>query len=256
MNAGILNSKQQGSGHVLIILHGLFGSLDNWQSMARKLSEYFTVITLDLRNHGKSFHHPEMNYRVMADDLLEFIQTHQIPDCHLIGHSMGGKVILELIKREWQTQHKAMVLDISPKAYPNVHNEILHAMIQLPLNELNNRQELDQALSAFIKEFEIRQFILKNVDRNERGRFSWKLNLEALNRCYPEISKAIEIDHPIQNEICFVRGSRSPYILETDLEILKNTFIHSRFITIENAGHWIHVDQPDLLFQSIVDYFQ
>ncbi|MBK9109596.1 MAG: alpha/beta fold hydrolase [Saprospiraceae bacterium] len=256
MKAGILNSKQQGSGHVLIILHGLFGCLDNWQSMARMLSEYFTVITVDLRNHGKSFHHQTMNYRVMADDLLDFIHFHQIPDCYLMGHSMGGKVILDLLSRDWQTQHKVMILDIAPKAYPDVHLNIFEAMKDLPLHQLNTRQELDHFLSNSIQEFSIRQFILKNVDRDESGRFNWKLNLEVLHQNYHEISKAITFDKVIFNEICFVRGSHSNYITDLDIIELKSTFPNSKFETILTAGHWIHADQPQALKNTIMKFFK
>lgn len=255
MKAGILNSKQQGSGHVLIILHGLFGCLDNWQTMARMLSEYFTVITVDLRNHGKSFHHQEMNYRVMADDLLNFIHFHQLPDCYLMGHSMGGKVILELLNREWQSKHKVMVLDIAPKAYPNVHKHIFEAMMTLPLEKLSTRQELDDALSPAIKEYVIRQFILKNIDRDESGRFSWKINLMVLHQNYHEISKAIEFDKAVPNEICFVRGSNSNYVTDQDITELKTTFPNSEFVTIPSAGHWIHADQPQKLKNTILEFY-
>lgn len=255
MNVGILHHKQQGSGHVLIILHGLFGSLDNWQTMARMLSEFFTVITVDLRNHGRSFHHPEMNYPVMADDLLNFIQFHQIRDCYLMGHSMGGKVILELLSRKWQSHHKAIILDIAPKSYPDVHSEIFSAMLELPLNQMNSRQKLDEALAGTIQDVTIRQFILKNVDRDESGQFKWKLNLQVLYQNYSEISKEISLEPPLWNEICFVRGSHSAYINDTDIHELQSTFPNAKFVTIPSSGHWIHVDQPMALYQTIMDYF-
>ncbi len=250
-----LHHKQQGEGPCLIILHGLFGSLDNWQSISRQLAGQFCVYTLDLRNHGKSPHSEYFNYDIMAADLAAFIKHQHVEPVNLIGHSMGGKVVLQLLKEHPQLIRKSMVLDIAPRAYPEVHGQIFKAMLELDLQKCKSRTELDQNLSPEIDDPRVRQFILKNVDRNQNGIFEWKLNLQSIHSNYMHIASAISFEKPLQAEIAFVRGAASSYIKDSDQMAMRETFPNASFFTVENAGHWIHADQPEQLMKIICSYF-
>ncbi len=250
-----LHYKQQGEGPGLVILHGLFGSLDNWQSISRQLSDRFSIYSLDLRNHGKSPHSELFNYEIMAADVAAFIEHHHLYPVNLIGHSMGGKVLLQLLKEHNRLIRKGMVLDIAPRAYPEVHSQIFHAMLDLDLKKCKSRNDLDQNLSSEIEDPRVRQFILKNVDRNLKGEFEWKLNLNSIHANYMHISAAIHFEMPSTSDIAFVRGSESSYIKDTDQKTILETFPKAQFYTIENAGHWIHADQAEQLMKLICSYF-
>jgi esterase len=248
--------KQQGSGPPLLILHGLFGSLDNWQSFARDLAGEFTVVTPDLRNHGKSFHHPDISYPLMADDVSDLIATLGIAPCGIIGHSMGGKVAMELLIHNDNAVSRTMVLDIANRTYPPVHLPLLEAMRGLKLEEMETRGDIDSGLAKSIPDPAIRRFLLKNVDREPGGRFAWKLNLDALFNNYERIAGGVHLHHPMANDICFVRGSLSNYLGPEDVASLKAIFPAARFNTIEGAGHWIHADQPKKLLEMVRSFFR
>ncbi|MCC6752506.1 MAG: alpha/beta fold hydrolase [Saprospiraceae bacterium] len=251
-----LHYKQQGSGPPLLILHGLFGSLDNWQSFARELAGEFTVVTPDLRNHGKSFHHPDITYPLMADDVSQLIAAMGIAPCGIIGHSMGGKVAMELLTRNADAVSRTMVLDIANRSYPRVHLPLLDAMRKLDLQKLEARGDIDRALSETVPDPAVRRFLLKNVDREPSGRFVWKLNLDALYRNYDHIAGGVHFIHPLKKDICFVRGSLSNYLGTEDMASLKVIFPAARFATIEGAGHWIHADQPQQLLEMVRSFFR
>jgi len=246
-----LNYKHSGSGPVVIILHGLFGSLDNWQSMAKMLSENFSVYCLDLRNHGKSPHTEEFSIPLMAKDVIQFMDDHLLTEANVIGHSMGGKVALEMLNQENELIDMIIVLDIAPKSYPKGHEQIFKAMFSLDLQSLISRKQADEQLQELIPDYTVRQFILKNLDRNKVGKFIWKVNLEAIYKNYDEINKEIIFDHPVLNEVLFVKGSLSKYILDEDEKKIKESLPNASFIEVKGAGHWIHADKPNELLEVI-----
>lgn len=250
-----LHYKKLGSGPPLLILHGLFGSLDNWQTVANSLVEYYTVYLIDLRNHGKSPHHPQMNYELMAEDLIRFIQEHKLHTVNMIGHSMGGKVLMKLLTIGESLIHKAMVVDIGIKAYHGGHEEIFKAMFSLDLDHITKRSEAEAGLLPFIPEFGVRQFILKNLDRKQDQKFEWKLNLHAIYKNYASINESLFPDHRIFKPVCFVLGSKSSYVSKEDCKEIKIYFPESEFVTVENAGHWIHADQPVKMVEVIRNFF-
>lgn len=251
-----LHYKQTGSGPVLIILHGLFGSLDNWQTMVKMLSDEFTVYSLDLRNHGKSPHTDDFSIRLMAGDVMQFIQDHQLADLNIIGHSMGGKVALELLNLEDTLLHKMMILDIAPKKYPNGHEQLFKAMFALDLNSMHSRKEAEEQMMPFIPDLGVRQFILKNLDRTKEGNFIWKVNLESVYKHYDEINKEISFRQKFMTDVLFVKGSLSRYILPEDETKIKQLLPNAKFVEIEGAGHWIHADKPDELMHVIKQFMQ
>ncbi|MBK7357934.1 MAG: alpha/beta fold hydrolase [Saprospiraceae bacterium] len=250
-----LHYKKTGQGPALIILHGLFGSLDNWQSLARLLSSDYTVYCLDLRNHGKSAHTDAFSFELMAMDVFKFIELHQLHQPDLIGHSMGGKVVLKMLSMQAQKLGRAMILDISPKSYSPGHDEIFRALFKLKLEELQRRDEADLILQTEIHDLVVRQFLLKNLDRKTDGGFRWKFNLKSLFQNYPHILEEIKFSQIINNEVCFVKGEYSNYIDVAELNELKKTFIHGQLIEIKAAGHWIHADQPLKLLEAIKTFF-
>ena len=239
-----LNYKEFGSGPPLIILHGLFGSLDNWQTVARELAEDFTVFALDLRNHGRSPHDEVHTYEAMCEDLLEFMDEHWIFETSLLGHSMGGKLAMHFALHQTDKVEKLIVVDIAPKAYPGGHEIIFRALEGLPIEDIRSRAEADEWLSGAIISTPIRQFLLKNLKRTKDGRFAWKPNIEVLHRNYDEILR--EIAPPdgrvFDKPTLFVRGGRSGYILDEDIPEIKKCFPRAEIRTIPEAGHWVHAE--------------
>ncbi len=250
-----LNYKKIGHGPPLLILHGLFGSLDNWQTIANSLQEKMTVYLLDLRNHGKSPHSDEMSYSSMAGDILYFINELQLSSCFLSGHSMGGKVVLQCLNFFPDRIVKAMVVDITARRYEPSHLEIFKALKSLNLLNIHKRSEAEEKLVFLIPEFSTRQFILKNLERNQDGTFKWKFNLDALEKNYSEICDLIPLNQLINVPTAFIKGENSNYIQEDDLQNIGKYFTKANFYTIKNAGHWVHADNPIETIQLMSDFF-
>lgn len=246
-----LNFKSYGQGEPIIILHGLLGMLDNWHAFAKQLSEEYWVITLDLRNHGKSPHSSAFNYDLLAEDIDKFMEQHYIPYASFIGHSMGGKALLNLINRHPSRVNKAFVIDISPRAYRGGHEHIFAALQDMPLESLSSRGEAFEKLNTLLDDEGTSHFLLKNLQRNKQSGFSWKANVEALQSNYESIKAGIKYDMPSDVPTYFIRGSRSNYIVEEDVSIIQEMFEESHIYTIEDAGHWVHADQPDRLIELI-----
>lgn len=248
------NAPESAGNPVLFILHGLFGTLDNWHNIARQLSGEFRVISVDQRNHGKSFHSDDMDLELMAAD-LERLATHLgIDTFHLLGHSMGGKVSLTFAQHYPGRIQKLIIADIAPKAYRSGHDLIFEAMLRLPLAELESRQDAEDALSRDIDQTGVRLFILKNIERRPEGGFRWKLNLDAIHRNYENILVSTEPPWPYGGEVLFIRGGRSHYITEEDMLQIPDLFPNVQFVTIPDAGHWLHADQPAAFIHHL-EYF-
>ena len=250
-----LNYKQIGKGPVLIILHGLFGSLDNWQTLIKLLSEKYSVYCVDLRNHGRSPHTDEFSIPLMAYDVLQFLDDHHLEKVNIMGHSLGGKVALQMLNVNSQLISKTIILDIAPKVYPKGHEQIFKAMFSLDLQSLSSRSEADIKMTKWIPDVIVRQFILKNLDRNKNGAFKWKVYLNAIYKNCDEINKEIIFQHPVLNEVLFVKGSLSKYILDEDETIIKASLPNATFKVVEGAGHWIHADKPAELLEIITNYY-
>lgn len=251
-----LHYKHSGNGSVLIILHGLFGSLDNWQSIAKKLAETFSVFSIDLRNHGKSEHTNIFSIPLMAADVFQFIADHHLNEVNIIGHSMGAKVALQMLNEKSSLIDKVMILDIAPKAYPRGHEQIFKAMFSLDLESLSSRNQADEQIKKWIPDVIVRQFILKNLNRYKDGKFGWKINLDAIYKNYDEINKEVLFNNKVSNEVLFVKGSESKYILDEDENKIKESLSNVKFIEVEGAGHWIHADKPDELIKIITHFFK
>jgi esterase len=252
-----LNFKEFGTGEPLVILHGLFGTLDNWQTIARQLSDEFTVYIVDLPNHGRSPHTKgEFDYSEMSDAVAEFLTKNWIHETRLIGHSMGGKLAMQLALHQPDLIKKLAIIDIAPKQYTGGHGNIFRALFALDLETLTDRKEAEQFLTEHLPEEGAGtiQFLLKNLSRRsdtEGGGFEWKMNLNVLYANYPRILDKLEGDMPFRKPTLFIRGSESNYIKDSDFEIISTLFPRSAIETIEGAGHWVHAEKPKELLEVL-----
>lgn len=249
-----LNYKKYGTegGH-LIILHGLFGSLDNWHTLATALGNTFSVWAVDQRNHGKSPHHHDFNYDIMADDLLYFMEQHQIDSANIIGHSMGGKTAMQFALKHPEKVHKLVVVDIAPKGYKGNHNEIIDALQNLDLLKINRRTDAEEMLAENIRQADVRQFLLKNLTREATG-YKWKMNLDDIVDNYDAIIGPINLETRFEKPTLFIKGENSDYILEEDKPIIKKQFPQAEFVNFPDAGHWIHAEAPALFLQTTLTF--
>ncbi len=238
-----LNFKEFGQGEPIIILHGLFGTLDNWQTVAKRLAEKYWVFIVDQRNHGKSPHHPDFNYEILAEDLYHFMDEKWIHQAHIIGHSMGGKTAMQFAMNYPDMVDKLIVVDIGPKGYKGGHQTIFEAMLSLNIDSLISRKEAEEHLNSYIKEKDVVQFLLKNINRKKEGGFKWKMNLDSLYKNYESILAPIG-KKIVDVETLFINGALSNYIQEEDKPFINTIFKNSKFTTIEKAGHWVHAEQP------------
>lgn len=250
----LLHSHSQGQGRPLLILHGLFGSHKNWQQQARALATHFTVHTLDLRNHGDSFHSATMDYPSMAVDVLHWMDHHQLSQVTLLGHSMGGKVAMQIALNQGQRVQQLIVVDIAPKTYPAHHTRILQAMQALDLAQLPNRQAADQALQADIPDQVVRQFILTNLKRHGEQGFRWQLNLAGIIANYSQLLLAPSQQTPYGGDSLFIKGEQSDYIDKQDLPLIRQLFPAAQLHSMADTGHWPHAEHPQAFQRLVLDF--
>lgn len=251
-----LHHKILGQGHPVIILHGLFGTLDNLMTTGRMLSEDYQVFLVDQRNHGRSPHIPEHNYTAMASDLAFFMEYNWIHHTHLIGHSMGGKAAMKYALLHPEKVDKLVVVDIGPKGYSGGHEPIFHAMRSLDLSTVKERSDAEQHLSQYISDEGVVLFLMKNLSRAKDGTYHWKMNLPVLYDHYPEIIGPITCDHPYEKPVLFIRGGNSHYILDDDWSDIHDLFPYAQLATIPGVGHWVHAEAPDELISLVRNFLK
>ena len=249
-----LHFQSYGAGPPVVILHGLFGSLNNWHTLAGRLGEHFLVLTIDQRNHGRSPHSEEFTFQAMAGDLFRFLEDRGLARASILGHSMGGKTAMEFAFRHPQMVEKLIVVDIAPRAYQPGHDEILDAMAALDLSSYSNRAEINRALDSRIPDLRVRQFILTNLKRYAGGHYTWRINLDVLRRKYGEVTKAQTSDAPFPGPTLFLRGELSPYVGDEDLPAIHRLFPAASVCAISGAGHWVHADKPEEFFRVILHF--
>jgi pimeloyl-ACP methyl ester carboxylesterase len=254
--------RQYGSGPALVILHGLFGSSDNWVSIAKKLSDQFTVILPDQRNHGNSPHSHEHDYEHMRDDLHELVTDLAIDKFFLAGHSMGGKTAIAFALKWPEMLFGLLVADISPFKGDNLEMSehklqlsVLRAILSIDLSMVRTRADVDeQLIQKGLPEY-IRGFILKNLQRNESS-FSWKLNAQSLFDNLDRIMKPVDRNEALSSQVSgfpviFLKGENSEYLPKEDYADIRKIFPVADFEDIEGAGHWVHADNPDAVIENI-----
>lgn len=251
----MLNFKKFGTdGDVLIILHGLFGSLDNWQGIAQALSDQYIVFIVDQRNHGKSDHFDEHNYALMASDLLEFMDQQDIHSAHLLGHSMGGKTVMQFALNYPDRLEKLIVADISPRYYAPHHQTILKALNSVDLAAVESRDEVSRVISENISNPSIVQFLMKGLARTSESGFRWKFNLKVLTEQIDNIGEALDGHAYITNPTLVLKGDRSDYILKEDEDLFEEMFPQLDFAVISNAGHWLHAENPKDFISEVLSF--
>ena len=257
----LLHYLDQGAGPAtLVILHGLFGTLDNWQTLARRWAEEagLRVLSVDLRNHGRSFHAPEHSYQLMAADVLALFDHLglEAAQTSLLGHSMGGKVAMRLALDAPERLARLLVLDIAPRFSDMQHqDDILAGLYAVDLATLGSRQEADAALARHIPQVGVRQFLLKNLYRREDNSFAWRINLPGLAASLAAIGEETTAPQPFLKPTLFVRGGKSNYITAEDkLYGIPALFPNSQVETVLDAGHWLHAEKPEEVFQLVRDF--
>ena len=251
-----LHFKTFGTGEPLLILHGLFGTADNWQTLGKRFAKNYTVFLIDQRNHGRSPHDSVMDYPHMADDLRQFMQENWIHRAHILGHSMGGKTAMEFALRNPDMTDRVIVVDIAPKVYPPGHEQIFKALYSIDPAQVSDRGEAEVALSRQISDQGIRLFLLKNLSRRKEGGFRWKMNLDSIYQNYAKILDKPSVMDPFHGESLFIRGGQSNYVEESDEQLIKTYFPSAHLVTVPRVGHWVHAEAPDQLYQLTVDFLE
>lgn len=255
--------RKYGQGPPLIIIHGLYGSSDNWVSIGRELSSDFEVFLIDQRNHGRSPHTIDHNYQLLKEDLHEFMDQQSIDKAIIIGHSMGGKTAMFFATSYPDRISHLIIADISPRSYKSSnsnqllsHTKIIRAMYNLDFYGITSREDIDEILAKSIPENRIRQFLLKNIKRSKNNEYSWTLNLKTIRN---ELSKIMDGLDENQTEIVgfpvlFLKGANSDYISDKDLKFIQKIFPFADIETIPEAGHWLHAEQPELFLQKVRNF--
>jgi pimeloyl-ACP methyl ester carboxylesterase len=248
------NSYGLSSSPALIILHGLFGSSDNWNLFGKIFGEHFYTFVLDARNHGRSPHSDVFNYHAMSEDVVEFVHQKNLSSVSLLGHSMGGKTAALVSLHYPKLIDKLIVVDIALRSYQAHHDQVFNALTSLDLSMFEYRKDIDKALSKKIQEVPLRQFLMKNLIRDDSNRFHWKMNLEVIEQNYAQINEELPLDHQFDKPTLFIRGENSDYIQMEDSPIIYKLFPKAKLATIKNAGHWIQVDAPKEFADTALDF--
>ena len=250
-----LHFKKTGEGKPLIILHGLFGSGDNWQSFARSLAaNNFSVYLVDLRNHGHSPPAVEHTYKAMSEDVAEFIKQENLYQPIVLGHSMGGKAAMQLVIDNPNLVSQLIVVDMAPYSYPLHHQKIIAALNSIDLNRLHTRSEVEKTLAEQIEDNSTRQFLLKNLYWKTDHQLAWRFNLSVIEKDIVEVGLATESKTPIEIPVLFVKGEYSNYIDVAKFESFKITFANAELVVVKNAGHWVHADNANDLLKVVLEF--
>ncbi len=241
-----------GTGSPMIILHGLFGSSDNWTTLGKRLSETHQVFLVDQRNHGRSPHSDAFSYDLLAEDLKTFMDEQDIPKAIIVGHSMGGKTAMRFAQLFPERVEKLVVVDMGIRKYKSQHDDIFLALYSIDLSTLESRKDADEQAEKLIPDFGTRQFLLKNLYRKEKDQFAWRINFPVLEAKMDEILAPIE-DGEVNLPTLFIRGTKSDYITDTDKPAIRKIFPQAQFADLQ-TGHWIHAEDPEGFYGVLVGF--
>lgn len=250
--------REYGTGNPLIILHGLFGQSDNWNTLAKRFADAgFRVFTIDQRNHGLSPHSDVWDYQSMANDLLNFINEHRLIKPIIMGHSMGGKTVMFFELLFTGIAKEIIVVDIAPRAYEPHHEAVLNALNSVKFDEITTRKQAEKILSKHISDFGTKQFLLKNIywKNPETNLMDWRFNLRVITKEYDNIGVEVP-DLKSEVKTLFINGEKSHYLTESDLKDIENRFPNYTLKTIKDAGHWIHAEKPNEFFEAVISFIK
>ena len=250
-----LNHKTFGAGPPLVVLHGLFGTLDNWQTLARRWAEHYTVILVDQRNHGRSPHRPTMDYHLMAEDLAAFLEEQWVHECYLLGHSMGGKVAMQTALTYPDLVDRLVVVDMAPRQFPRGHDDVFRALRGFDPATLEDRRHADELMKPLMPSRSVRQFLLKNLARDPERGFRWRMNLDVLEADYEKLIGPVgKAGQTFPGPALFVRGGASDYVRDGDLADIRRLFPAAELATVAGAGHWVHATHAEALHDRVHDF--
>ena len=249
-----LYCRQMGSGKPLVILHGLFGMSDNWISIAKELSDRFHCYILDMRNHGRSPKSDDLNYDDMVEDIYEFLTDFEIRTTSFIGHSMGGMVAMKFALEYAHRVDRLVIVDIAPKSYPALHQNILTGLQSIPIDKIKSRSEAEEYLKDFVPSGKTRQFLLKSLYRKEDNSYAWRINLDSIYDHASDIGRGITTTHTFEKPTLFIQGENSEYILPSDKSRIISLFPQAIIKEIKGASHWVHAEKPDEFFKVVEAY--
>jgi esterase len=246
--------RKIGEGKPLVILHGVFGSSDNLYTVSKTLADHnLAVYTLDARNHGQSPHDAEFNYEVMAGDLVEFLDNEGIQNPIVLGHSMGGKTVMQFAQLS-DNFEKLIVVDIAPRFYPTHHQHIIDGLGAIPINEIQSRKEAEDIFAKYVDDPGERQFILKNIYRTDDGNFAWRINVSVITEEIYQVGAEIESERIVEKPVLFIRGSESSYVTDEDFTEIKKRYPAARLETVEGANHWVHATKPKEFVEAVLNF--
>ena len=251
----LLNYQQTGQGENLVLIHGLFGSLENLNMVTRELANNYCVTSIDVRNHGNSFHENNMDYQVLAQDVVNLLNHLTIKQAHILGHSMGGKIAMKLALIQPHYVGKLIIADIAPITYPAHHQKIIQGLLAIDLTHIKNRQDADKQLADYVENKSVRQFLLRNLVKNNQGNFYFKCNIDYINQCYEQIMLGFEKDEcRFQGKTLFIKGGNSDYIRAEHRDIILKLFPNSKAKIINGAGHWLHAEKTTIFNKVVKDF--
>ena len=250
----VLHSRIVGEGQPFLILHGYFGMGDNWKSLGNQFAENYEVHMIDQRNHGRSFHSDDFDYELLAEDLYNYIEHHELENIILLGHSMGGKTAMLFAVEYPELVDKLLVADISPRYYQPHHNEILKALNSVDFSIHTSRKLVEEQLANYIPEMGTRQFLLKSVYWREKGQLDFRFNLSALTENNSEVGKALPSFTNFEGDALFLAGGNSNYITHQEEPLINAHFPNATIVTVPNAGHWLHAENPKGFYEEVINF--
>ena len=250
----VLHSRIVGEGQPFLILHGYFGMGDNWKSLGNQFAEKYEVHMIDQRNHGRSFHSDDFDYELLAEDLYTYVEYHELENIILLGHSMGGKTAMLFAVEYPELVDKLLIADISPRYYQPHHNEILKALNSIDFSIHTSRKLVEEQLANYIPEMGTRQFLLKSVYWREKGQLDFRFNLPSLTENNSEVGKALPSFTSFEGNVLFLAGGNSNYITQEEEPLIKAHFPNSQIVTVSNAGHWLHAENPKGFYEEVMKF--
>ena len=253
MNTQILNYKQVGKGEHVILIHGLFGSMENLNMVAKGLVDKYCVTSIDVRNHGSSFHENNMEYPQLAADVIAVMDTLNIESAHILGHSMGGKIAMELALTYSKRVNKLMVADIAPIQYPAHHQQIINGLKSIDFSQVHSRKDADNQLSNYVDDASVRPFLLRNL-ATTNGQYHFKCALEFIDNCYDQIMSGYLGNNQFLGDTLFIKGGNSDYITSAHRARINELFPNVSAKIIQGAGHWLHAEKTTAFNKIINDF--
>lgn len=255
-SAQLLNYQQVGQGEHIVLIHGLFGSSENLNMVARTLAKHYCVTSIDVRNHGKSFHKKGMDYVDLVQDIIELLDSLNIPQCHVLGHSMGGKIAMQLALDHPSRVMKLIIADVAPVEYPPHHMTIIKGLQSIDLSKVEKRKDADNQLATYVDDAGVRQFLLRNIITNEQGNYYFKCSLNNIEQGYQQIMQGIynPDKQQFEGKTLFIKGGDSDYILPEHQSAIVAIFPEAKAKIIQGVGHWLHAEKT-IAFNKIVIEF-